>query len=288
MSPFDIELERKRKEKDSLAKKLEIAENEAAIDEMSNKIKFLENARKKSSIMPKDDVNYGSKNANQNTAKLSTSFLSSSSQKINLNQSAADSSTSNTLNNSKRDVSNNSKIDLQRKPIQLEGYRKICFDGILRFPNPIPQEMRKRFPMFSGNNSITCEDHLRNFLDMMSDYEVEAEDMNMKLFVQSLTKDAREWFKRLLELSIIGRKDIEYCFKEQYGDKKNPSYILSEFNNIKKLPNESIIDFNTRFQKRMYKLMQAMRVDDKICIITHLNSFDGKWHSNLGIRNLGL
>ena len=56
---------------------------------------------------------------------------------------------------------------------------------------------------------------------MMSDYEVEVEDVIIKLFVQSLTKDARESFKRLPKLSIMDRKDIEYHFKEYYGDKKN-------------------------------------------------------------------
>ena len=118
--------------------------------------------------------------------------------------------------------------------------------------------MRKRLPKFAGNNAITCEDHLRSFLDMMSDYEVEAEDVMMKLFVQSLTEDAREWFKRLPKSSIWDWKDIEYFFKEKYGDKLNQSYILTEFNNIKRLPNESVVEFNTRFQKRMYKLMQSM------------------------------
>ena len=43
--------------------------------------------------------------------------------------------------------------------------------------------MRKGLPKFFGNNAITCGDHLRSFLDMMSDYEVEAEDVIMKLFV---------------------------------------------------------------------------------------------------------
>ena len=105
-------------------------------------------------------------------------------------------------------------MDLKRRPIHLEGYRKICFDGIPRFPNPIPQEVRKRFPRFSRSNGITCEDHLRSFLDMMSDYEVEAEDVIMNLFVQSLIEDAREWFKRLSKLSIVDWKDIECCFKE--------------------------------------------------------------------------
>ena len=136
--------------------------------------------------------------------------------------------------------------------------------------------MRKRLPKFSRNNAITCEDHLRSFLDMMSDYEVKAEDVIMKLFVQSLTEDAREWFKRLPQLSSMDWKDIEYCFKEQYGDKLNQSYILTEFNKIKRFPNESITEFNNRFQKRMYKLMQAMQVDEKVCLITYLNAFDGK------------
>ena len=60
---------------------------------------------------------------------------------------------------------------------------------------------------------------MRSFLDMMSDYEVEAKDVIMKLFVISLIEDAREWFKKIPELSIIDWKDIEYCFKEQYGKK---------------------------------------------------------------------
>ena len=102
---------------------------------------------------------------------------------------------------------------------------------------------------------LSTKDHLRSFLDMMSDYEIEAKDVMMKLFVQSLTEDAREWFKRLPELSFMEWKDIEYFFKEQYGDKLSQSYILTEFNNIKRLPNESIAEFNNRFQKRMYKLM---------------------------------
>ena len=85
---------------------------------------------------------------------------------------------------------------------------------------------------------------------MMSDYEVETKDVIMKLFVHSLNEDAREWFKRLPELSIMDWKDNEYCFKEQYGDKVNQSYILSEFNNIKRLQNESVIELNNRFQKK--------------------------------------
>ena len=140
---------------------------------------------------------------------MTSSASASSSQKIEHNKPIVDTSTNNTVNNNAKDVANNPRMDLQRRPIHLEGYRKICFDGIPGFPNPIPQEVRKILPKFSRNHAITYEDHLRSFLDMMNDYEVEAEDVIMKLCVQSLTEDAREWFKRLLELSIADWKDME-------------------------------------------------------------------------------
>ena len=200
MSLTNIELGKKRKEKEDLARKLEIAKNEATIFELNNKIKFLEIVKKQSVAMPKGN---GFENADQDTTQVPLSFLSSSSQKADLNKPFGDASTSNANDNARRNVPYPPRIDLQRRHVQLEGYRQICFDGIPGFPNPIPQEMRKRLPKFAGNNVVTCEDHLRSFLDMMSDYEIEAEDVMMKLFVQSLTEDAREWFKRLPELSIM-------------------------------------------------------------------------------------
>lgn len=122
---------------------------------------------------------------------------------MDLNKFTTDGSTNKNFNKNEINIVNTSKIDLQRRPVQLEGYRQIHFEGIPGFPNPVPEKMRKRFPKFSINNAITCEDHLRNFLDMMSDYEVEVEYVIMKLFFQSLTKDDREWFKRLLESFIV-------------------------------------------------------------------------------------
>ena len=88
--------------------------------------------------MPKDDIYGGSNDANKNTTKVPISFLSSFSQKINLNKSVGDASTSNTMDNTKGNVAHHPKIDLQRRPIQLEGYRQICFAGIPSFLNSIP------------------------------------------------------------------------------------------------------------------------------------------------------
>lgn len=144
--------EKRRKERDSLANKLEIAENEAAIAEMNNMIKFLEIAKKQSVVMPKDNVD-------QDTNQVPLPFLSFFSQKVVLNKPLGDASTSNANDNVRRNVPYHPRIDLKKRQVQLEGYRQICFDGIPSFPNPIPKEMRKRLPKFSGNNVITCEDN---------------------------------------------------------------------------------------------------------------------------------
>ena len=89
---------------------------------------------------------------------------------------------------------------------------------------------------------------------MLNDYELEHEDVVMKLFVHLLTEDSRDLFRRLLDDSINSWEDLEKCFKEHYGDHTNAGFILNEFNNIKKSQNESTFDFNVRFQKGMYKL----------------------------------
>ena len=82
LSPLDIELEKKRKEGDALAKKLEIAENEAAIAEMNNKIKFLEIAKKQSTAMPKGNEDGGYGEVDHDMIHVPFPLLSSFSQKI--------------------------------------------------------------------------------------------------------------------------------------------------------------------------------------------------------------
>ena len=69
---------------------------------------------------------------------------------------------------------------------------------------------------------------------------------------------------------------MENFFKEQYGDNTNVGFMLNDFNNIKKIPNESTFDFNVRFQKRMYKLFQVMKLNEDVCLTTYFNAFDSK------------
>ena len=72
------------------------------------------------------------------TANKTNSFdiPSSSSPKIVLNKSTSNTHTNNTSNSS-GNTSSNTKVGVQRRPIQLEGYRQLCFDGISGYSNAI-------------------------------------------------------------------------------------------------------------------------------------------------------
>lgn len=53
---------------------------------------------------------------------------------------------------------------------------------------------------------------------MLNDYEVEHEDVAIKLFVHSFVEDARDWFRRLPNDYVSSWDDMVGCFKEHYGD----------------------------------------------------------------------
>ena len=74
----------------------------------------------------------------------------------------------------------------------MKKYRQISFVFIPISSHPISFDLRDKAIKYSGNNVVTSEKNLRVFIDMLNDFEVEHEDVVMKLFVQSLIKDVRD------------------------------------------------------------------------------------------------
>lgn len=164
----------------------------------------------------------------------------------------------------------------RRRPINVDLYRPLYFDGIIGHPNHVPIESRDKLHKFVGNNVISAEENLQSFGDIINDYEIAHEDVIMKLFVQSLIEDARDWYRGLPVDSVGLWEEFKIIFQEQYGDKTNVSFMLNEFNNIRKSDNEAVTDFNARFQKAMHRIFQVMRLDENVCLTTYYNAFDPK------------
>lgn len=61
--------------------------------------------------------------------------------------------------------------------------------------------------------------HLHEFYELMGDFEISQEDVFMKLFIQSLKEDARDWFSYLPTCSISSWDELKEAFMEQYGER---------------------------------------------------------------------
>ena len=69
----------------------------------------------------------------------------------------------------------------------------------------------------------------------------------MRLFAQILTGEVKTWFRNLGAGTIENLAALHRTFLNKWEKKKNPLQILSEFDVVKRAPNESVQDFCTRY-----------------------------------------
>lgn len=80
--------------------------------------------------------------------------------------------------------------------------RQFDLIGFQLYPYPIDSSWRGLVPKFIGSSAITIEDHLRSFNDFIQDLDMQYQDINMRLFMMSLTEEAKDWFNSLPTTSI--------------------------------------------------------------------------------------
>ena len=89
------------------------------------------------------------------------------------------------------------------------------------------------------------------------------EDVKMSLFVLSLEEDALDWFTEKLDNSFNSLQSIINAFKDKYGDKREERRLVKAINVIKKKENETIEEFNKRFNGIIKELPQDCNPLDK-------------------------
>lgn len=57
----------------------------------------------------------------------------------------------------------------------------------------------------------------------MGDFEINQEEVFMKLFVQCLKENARDWFSYLPACSLSSWDELKVAFMEQFGERISPS-----------------------------------------------------------------
>ena len=71
----------------------------------------------------------------------------------------------------------------------------------------------------------------------------------MRLFAQSLLGEVKEWFRGLPIGSIHNFQEFQTTFLGKWERKKNSLHLLTQYNNLRRAPNESVQDFSSKFKK---------------------------------------
>ena len=79
--------------------------------------------------------------------------------------------------------------------------------------------------------------------------KIDDSDVQMRLFAQTLTGAVKKWFKGLNPGSIVDLEVFHRLFLNKWEKKKNPLQILSEFDVMKRAPNETVQDYCTRYNR---------------------------------------
>jgi hypothetical protein len=113
----------------------------------------------------------------------------------------------------------------------------------------LPQNYNQRIRLYDVEGNVSAQRHLDWFNDFVDLEEVDYADAKMRLFAQSLSGDVRKWFKSLPPVSIWDFTAFERSFLNKWGDKKNPLQLLTQYNNMKKAPEETVQEFSAHFLK---------------------------------------
>ena len=100
----------------------------------------------------------------------------------------------------------------------------------LRLPavlHDLPQNYSQIISLFDGEGDITAKQHVAKFEDFVDLEEVDYVDVKMWLFSQSLSGEAKKWFKDLLAGSILTFQAFQNAFLERWDDKNSPLQLLS-------------------------------------------------------------
>ena len=165
-------------------------------------------------------------------------------------------------------------MDENTRSFSAKRYMSLISDGIHGFPNRMPYDLRKNFPKFGGNNENSASHHVQMFSDLIGDFEIAHEDVHMKLFVQTLEGDARDWFSFLSTCSISSWDELLLAFMKQFRERVSISNYFDKFLKIQIRNGELVLAFNIRFVKVLNEIPKIHKLDDQVCLVVYLDAFD--------------
>jgi hypothetical protein len=95
----------------------------------------------------------------------------------------------------------------------------------------------------------------------------------IRVFVQNLDGDAKEWFKDLPPVSIDGIVALDDAFLRHKGNKKYLLYYITEFGALNREEGEFVLDLSKRFNKMYKKIPAEVKPIEISAKMTYANAF---------------
>jgi hypothetical protein len=131
----------------------------------------------------------------------------------------------------------------------------------------LPQNYCQRIKLYDAEGNISTQKHLDWFNDFVNLEEVDYVDVKMRLFEQSLSEEVRKWFKSLPPARIQDLFAFETSFINRWGDKKNPLQLLTQYNNMKRAPEETMQEFSSYFMKVYNSILAEVKPPPESCAV---------------------
>ena len=138
----------------------------------------------------------------------------------------------------------------------------------------LPQDYQNKISYFDSTGPFTAIQHAKRMQDHFENYEIDDDSVRMRIFVQSLTGDVRTWFRSLIVNTITTPDELYQAFSNRWEKKKDPLHILTEYDTIKRGPQETVLEYCARFNNVYNAIPQNLRPPPDLALIKFPDTFD--------------
>jgi hypothetical protein len=150
----------------------------------------------------------------------------------------------------------------------------------------LPVNYINNLPRFDGENEkITAEKHVQNLEYFLDLYEVEDDDVYIRMFSLSLGGKVKDWFKNLPAASIRNFHQFMQVFLDRWVIRVNVFLILEEYEHLKRKPGETVHQFSARFNKVYHAIPADIRPPPGSAHLHYPDAFDPEMAFQLRERN---
>ena len=141
----------------------------------------------------------------------------------------------------------------------------------------LPLGYSQRIKTYGAEGDVATQQHVIRFNDFFDLEEVDHEDGKIRLFSQSLIGEVKEWFRGLPARSIHSFQEFETIFLGKWERKKNSLHLLTQYNNLRRAPNESVQDFSSKFKKTYNVILANVKPPPSVSKLHYVDAFSSEF-----------